>query len=138
MESLSEASDAYLLERDIAELHRESKKWISEIALWRAELNFFQKLLDRYANQFTEIEDKKSIDHFQHLITYYTGELLDEFKQSTRRHEKLLANQLENSDKVDEAGYRNQHGDLSSHINSFLNEFNIYKKEFFLFIEKVI
>ena len=138
MESLSEASDAYLLERDIAELHRESQKWISEIELWRAELNFFQKLLDRYASKFTEVEDKKRIDHFQHLITYYTGELLDEFKQFTRRHEKLLASQLETSEKVDEVGYRQQHGELSSRINSFLNEFNVYKKEFFHFMEKVV
>ena len=138
MESLSEPSDAYMLERDIAELHRESQKWISEIELWRAELNFFQKLLDRYALEFTAVEDKKNIDHFQHLITYYTGELLDEFKQSTRRHEKSLALQLENSEKVDETGYRHQHGELSSHINSFLNEFNVYKKEFFLFMEKVV
>ena len=119
-------------------LHFESVKWVSDIELWKIELNFFQKLLDRYGSSFELVEDKKEIDHFQNLITYYNGELLDEFRQLVRRHENHLAKDFAVTGEVNEPEYRAKHEDLKVRIRAFDDEFKAYKTEFFQFIERAL
>ena len=119
-------------------LHFESVKWVSDIALWKIELNFFQKLLDKYGSSFEMVEDKKEIDHFQNLITYYNGELLDEFRQLVRRHENHLAKDFAVKGEVNEQEYRLKHKELKVRIRAFDDEFKAYKKEFFAFIERAL
>ena len=140
MEQLTNAGSDYLLEIGIEELHKDSKVWQSRIELWKRELQFFQKLLDSYSTKFSSPEDKKTEDHFQNLIIYYSGELLDEYKQSVRRQVKRLAElvDIDNADQVDQAEFRNQQIQLKQKIDSFDREFRKYKHEFFAFIEKVI
>ena len=135
---LKNPSSEYLIERSLDELHQQSVKWNSDIELWKIELNFFQKLLDKYSVEFDTVDEKKEIDHFQNLITYYSGELLDEFRQLVRRHETTLAKDFAVKGKVDEAAYRATHLDLMKRIYAFDNEFKAYKKEFFTFIEKAL
>ena len=140
MEQITNAGSDYLLEIGIEELHKDSKVWMSRIELWKRELRFFQKLLDSHSTKFVAPEDKKAEGHFQNLIIYYNGELLDEYKQSVRRQEKRLATlvALDNPNQVDEAEYRNHHILLKEKVDSFDSEFRKYKHEFFTFIEKVI
>ncbi len=138
MEQLHESGSDYLLEIGIEELHKESNVWISRIELWKRELNFFQKLLDAYSMKFSDMEDKKEVDHFQNLIIYYNGELLDEYKQSTRRHEKHLANMFSTGDTLNEIIYRNSHRELKEKVDSFDETFRKYKQDFFNLMEKVI
>ena len=140
MEQITNAGSEYLLEIGIEELHNDSKVWMSRIELWKRELEFFQKLLDSYSVKFTSDEDKKTEDHFQNLIIYYNGELLDEYKQAVRRQVKnlgaLIASQ--GSEEIDQAGFRNQQIELKRKVDSFDREFRKYKHEFFAFIEKAI
>ena len=82
MEQLTSAGSDYLLEIGLESLHKDSKVWKSRIEMWKRELVFFQRLLDSYSNKFENPEDKKAEDHFQNLIIYYNGELLDEYKQA--------------------------------------------------------
>ena len=140
MEQLTNAGSDYLLEIGIEELHKDSIVWKSRIDLWKRELTFFQKLLDSYSTKFTDAEDKKTEDHFQNLIIYYNGELLDEYKQAVRRQEKRLGElvALDSPDKVDEAEFRNQQIAIKEKVDSFDREFRKYKHEFFAFIEKAI
>ena len=140
MEQLTNAGSDYLLEIGIEELHKDSKVWMSRIELWKRELQFFQKLLDSNSPKFDNPEDKKNEDHFQNLIIYYSGELLDEYKQSVRRQEKRLAELVsqDNSDQIDQAEFRNQQIELKAKVDSFDREFRKYKHDFFSFIEKAI
>lgn len=138
MKKLQQAGQDYLLEESLESLHRESKSWSSELELWRIDLSFFQKLLDHNSQNFTSKDDKKRMSHFQNLITYYAGEVLDRFEQMIRRHEKYLATELINMEKLDESGYRKKHAEIASHVGSFRVEFIKYKREFYDFIEKVV
>lgn len=140
MEQLTNAGSEYLLEIGLETLHKESKVWKSRIEMWKRELSFFQKLLDSYSLKFENPEDKKEEDHFQNLIIYYNGELLDEYKQAARRQEKRLAEMMdrESSDHLDESEYRNQHIELKKKVDSFDKQFRKYKHDFFTFIEKVL
>ena len=140
MEQLTNAGSDYLLEIGIEELHKDSKVWMSRIELWKRELLFFQKLLDSYSTKFDNPEDKKAEGHFQNLIIYYSGELLDEYKQAVSRQEKRLAElvSVDNPDQVDQAEFRNHQIRLKEKVDSFDREFRKYKHDFFAFIEKVI
>ena len=77
-------TDKYILQPSLMGMHNESLEWLSTIALWKRELVFFQKLLDKYAPQMTGIESKKEIDHYQNLIIYYDGELVDLLKKKAK------------------------------------------------------
>jgi hypothetical protein len=132
------SSKDFLLDIGLEILHKESVKWISEIKLWKIELSLFQKLIDNYGPALDQVTQKKEIDHFQNLITYYNGELLDEFKQQIRRHENTLAKEFAIKGKVNEASYRENHKEIALRITAFETEFKAYKKELFSFIEKVI
>jgi hypothetical protein len=140
MEQISNAGSDYLLEVGLETLHKDSKVWMSRIELWKRELRFFQKLLDSYSPKFVSHEDKKAEDHFQNLIIYYNGQLLDEYKQAARRQSKRLAGLVDvgNTEQLDESEYRNHHIDLKNKVDSFDRQFRKYKHEFFAFIEKVI
>ena len=138
MEKISNSSADYLLQDSIERFHQENREWLSEIDLWKVELNFFQKLLDISAPKLRNEDERKQTDHFQNLIIYYTGELLDEFAQKVKRHEKYLATSLKQDAKVDDSTFRHKHGELSSHLNSFLSEFRMFKREFFKFVEPAL
>lgn len=140
MEQLTNAGSAYLLEIGIEELHKDSKVWLSRIELWKRELLFFQKLLDSNSTKFVNHEDKKNEDHFQNLIIYYNGELLDEYKQLVRRQVKQLSALVSKNgtEPIDESTFRNNQINLKKKVDSFDREFRKYKHEFFEFIEKVI
>lgn len=120
------------------ELHQESMQWNSDIELWKIEMNFFQKLLDKYGSFFVDVDQKMEIDHYQNLITYYDGELLDQFKQSVRRHENNLAKDFALGGKVNVKEYVEIHQDLLIRIRAFDSEIKAYKKEFFEFITKAL
>ena len=138
MNTISAGAGEFSLDHGIDQMHRESEQWMSAINFWKLELKFFQKLLDLHAHKFVGIVDKKKIDHFQNLITYYTGELLDVFFKEVRQHEKLLAETIMRDAEFDEGQYIVLHGTVGSRINSFATEYRMYKKEFIQFIDQVI
>lgn len=137
MEELSTGSE-YLLDIGLEELHKESKVWVSRIDLWKRELEFFQNLLDKNSSKFTTSEAKKHEDHFQNLIIYYNGELLEEYKQAVRRQEKHLGTMLTTNDYTEESTYRGKHMALKEKIDSFDDQFRKTKHEFFELIESVL
>lgn len=139
MKNLKQPSGAYLLEPGVEKLHQESKAWLSEIELWKIELRFFQRLLDRYARSFRDIQSKKKIDQFQNFLIYYSGELLDETHKQVRQHEKSLARQLSSdSIRLDEQDYRSLHRSTDEKVSGIRNQMAEKKGSFFEFIEKVL
>ncbi|MDN5201795.1 hypothetical protein QQ008_10490 [Fulvivirgaceae bacterium BMA10] len=138
MEQLELENIDFLKERNLEDLHYSSKQWLFNIDFWRQELNFFQNLLDTQAKHVTTVDQKKQIDHFQNLIIYYQGELLDEFHQKVRRHEKRLKNLLINNESPTDLSYRENHNLLFDQIISFDNQFKKYKLELYSFMSQVI
>ena len=135
MISVTSTTDKYILQPSVLNKHKESLQWLSAAVLWKRELAFFQKLLDQYAPKFTAIDDKKKIDHFQNVIIYYKGELIDTMTGKLRLHEKKLAEMLEAHDET-KTEYFKEHDALMGEFESLSQQFTQYKDELFAFIEK--
>ncbi len=128
--------ESHLLQTGLEDLHQESKNWLSEIEFWKVELIFFQKLLDKYASHFQNIEDKKKIDQFQNFMTYYSGELLHETRKELSRHEKFLASQLGSKNhRINEQTYRADHQTLNQKVTGIRQQIAQEKRKFFEFIQ---
>ena len=137
MISVTSTTDNYILQPSLLNKHGKSLEWLSATVLWKRELSFFQKLLDQYSPKFTSIEDKKRIDHFQSLITYYNGELIDTFASRLRHHEKKLAEMFESKDES-KIEYFKEHELLMAQLETLSSQFAEYKEEFFVFIERAM
>ncbi len=137
MISVISTTNNYILQPSLVEMHRASLDCLSTIALWKRELKFFQKLLDRYAPQFFQLEDKKRIDHFQSLLTYYSGELVDVLNSKIRKHEKNLARMLQEKNESDTI-YFSEHKDLLTQVEAFSKSYDEFHHELYDFIEKVM
>jgi len=137
MISVLSSTGKYLLQPSLMEMHHSSLEWLSTSVLWKQEVAFFQKLLDRYSPQITSVEDKKKVSHFQNLITYYGGELIDTLRKKVKHHEHKLADRLQEL-KTTDTEYYQEHGELMEELSAFLKTFNSFKSEFFIFIEKSV
>jgi len=137
MENIKATTTEFLLREGLMDLQKTSKQWVSDVDLWKLELEFFQKLLDSNAGRVTTYQGKKTIGHLQNLITYYQGELLDEFAKAVRKHEKYL-NKIITGEESSEESYRVKHDIIDDKISSFKDGYKEYKKEFFQFISELI
>lgn len=135
MISVTGTTGKYILQPSLVTMHQESLNWISATALWKRELVFFQKLLDQHAPKLTHVEFKKQVDHFQHLITYYQGELVDELRKKLRDHEHNLAVMLKELNEAD-VEYIKEHQTVIESVSSFSKVFTEFKHSFFEFIER--
>ena len=134
MESLTSPTGNFTLQPSLESMHRESIEWLSATDLWKRELNFFQKLLDQHAPEMKSVEFKKQIDHFQHLITYYGGELVDLLHKKLRKHESRLASLIQEAGESDAEYYR-AHTSLMDEASGFQKVFGEFKHGFFELIE---
>lgn len=135
MISVTGATGKYILQPSLVTMHQESLNWISATALWKRELSFFQKLLDQHTNKMDSVEFKKQVDHYQNLITYYAGELVDELRKKLRTHEHNLANMLQEMNESD-VEYFKEHQGVIDQVSAFSKVFAEFKHSFFEFIER--
>ncbi len=136
MISTLSSTTKYILQPSLLNMHQESLDWLSASVLWKRELTFFQKLLDQYGSSYSEEEDKKRVDHFQNLIIYYSGEVVDAIRRKLRDHESHLASMLQKENESD-TQYFKEHKDVMDEAAAFQKSFNNLKHEFFSFIEKI-
>jgi hypothetical protein len=130
-------TDQYILQPGLLDKHKKTLEWLSASMLWKRELMFFQKLLDQYAPRFSGVDDNKKLDHFQNLLLYYRGEVVDMLIHKLRQHEKQLADMLETHDET-KTEYFKEHDLLMSEMGSFNTQFAEYKAGLFTFIEPVM
>ena len=128
----------FLADRSVEDLHYSSRQWLFNIEFWRRELDFLQTLLDRTVEKAESVDQKKQIDHFQNLITYYQGELLDEYHQKARRHEKSMRAMLNGESSEEVHMLREKHNSLFDQIVSFDNQFKQHKLDFYDFISELL
>jgi hypothetical protein len=134
MVSITGITGNYVLQPVLLEKHRKTLDWLSSSILWKSELAFFQKTLDERASSFTAVADKKQIDHFQNLIIYYNGELIDEFRKTLREHESHLADMLAHKDEANTV-YFKEHDTIMDQLESFSKVFTEFRTEFLDFIK---
>lgn len=125
----------YILQPSLMDMHHQSLDGISATLLWKRELSFFRKIITDYAPRFTSVDDKKQIDHFENLITYYNGEVVDGLRKKLRDHENRLAHALQEVNESD-TEYFTEHKSLINEVEAFGKSFSDLKHELFEFIER--
>ncbi|MGE0773356.1 MAG: hypothetical protein AB7K37_16710 [Cyclobacteriaceae bacterium] len=137
MISVTGATSRYILQPSLMDMHNESIELKSSCELWKKEIAFFQKLLDKYAASFAALDDKKRVDHFQNLIIYYGGELIPELHDKLRAHEMHLARSLRELNESDTV-YFTEHKEVIEELTSFARSVEQFRAEFYAFIEEAL
>jgi hypothetical protein len=137
MISLTTIGDNYIFQRPLLGKHQETLEWLSAIVLWKSELSFFQKLLDRHVSKLTTADARNHAEHFQNVIIYFKCEVIDSLTTRLRQHEKKLSEMLEarNDPKTD---YIGEHESLMKELELVSSRFIRYRHELFAFIETLI
>lgn len=123
-----------ILQPGIVDMHAASQEWRSALKLWKREVQFFQKLLDQHTSQISGLEIKKQVDHFQHLITYYGGELIPVLRRKLHQQEKHFACMPKESDENETANYY-EHKALIEELEAFRKTFYQFKHAYIEFME---
>ena len=135
MISATGSTGEYILQPQLFTKHSETIDWLSSSILWTSELNAFQKILDERAPSIKSIEGKKGIDHFQNLITFYNGEVIDTLRKKLRDHETNLAHMLKTKNESNILYYR-EHEGVMNELETFSFHFKQFRTAFFEFIRK--
>jgi hypothetical protein len=137
MISVASITDKIIVQQTLLTKHKKTLEWLSATILWKQELAFFQKLLDAYSPSFTKVEDKQKLDHFQNIVIYYRGELINNLVAKLRLHEKKLADMFETRDETN-VSYYQEHEELMNQLDSLNTQLLQYKEELFSFLGKVL
>ncbi len=137
MISVTGTTGRYILQPSLVSMHQQSLEWLSASALWKRELSFFQKLLDKNSVKATTSELKKEMDHFQHIITYYGGEVVDGLRKKLRVHEGDLANMLQSMNESD-TKYFKDHENIINELSTFARVYDQFKHSLLGFVEKMM
>jgi hypothetical protein len=135
MISATSTTENYILQPELIEKHTKTIGWLSASMLWKSELTSFQKILDQRAMLFTAVEDKKKIDHFQNLLIYYKGEVVDGLRKKLRDHETRLANILETLNEQNTQYYK-EHDQLMDEAITFSDSFKEFRNGFLALMQK--
>lgn len=135
MISVTGATGNYILQPVLVEKHSKTLEWLSTSMLWKSELTTFQKILDQRAPLLVSLDDKKRIDHFQSLITYYKGEVVDDLRKKLRNHESKLADMLESKNESN-IQYFKEHDNIMDQLQTFSNLFKQFRIDLLTFVEK--
>jgi hypothetical protein len=137
MISLTTIGDHYLFQRPLLSKHQETLEWLSAIVLWKSELSFFQKLLDRHVAKMSTADARTQAEHFQNVIIYFKCEVIDSLTSRLRLHEKKLSEMLESRD-VPKTEYIDEHESLINELALVNSRFVRSRHELFAFIGTII
>jgi DNA primase large subunit len=137
MVSVTGTTGKYILQPGLVSMHQQSLEWLSASALWKRELSFFQKLLDKNSAKATSTDLKKEMDHFQNIITYYDGEVVDSLRKRIREHESDLARMLQSLNESD-TQYFKDHEKVMNELSTFSKTYDQFRHELFGFVEKIM
>ncbi len=114
--------------KDLVNSHQETRRWLSDIKFWSDELEFFRQLIESYSLSARFNQDK--LQKLRHRVEYYENELINHFQRRLLEHENKLANMV-NGQYTYYDSYSTEHANLSGHLNSFRQEFRMFKKELY-------
>jgi len=125
----------YVVQPEVIEKHIKTLNGLSSCMLWKSEIRAFQKVLDQSSLRVTGTDDKKKVAHFQNLILYYGGEVIDSLRKKLRDHENRLAKMLESENESDIQYYK-EHDAIIDELDTFSNQFKEFRGELIEFVEK--
>ncbi|MEM9857318.1 MAG: hypothetical protein AAF843_08175 [Bacteroidota bacterium] len=111
--------------------HYETKNWISDIQFWSDELTFFSRIL---SDKMISALDEKILGKLNQLkdqVQYYQDKLIKYFTRVLNDHESKLAHMISGQYTYYDS-YESEHANLSGHVNSFRQEYRMFKKEFYI------
>ncbi|MEM8566728.1 MAG: hypothetical protein AAGF85_09715 [Bacteroidota bacterium] len=111
--------------------HYETKHWISDIQFWSDELNFFLRILTDKINSNSEGKTIVKLNNLNDQVSYYQNTLIKHFQKVLKEHENKLAHMISGQYTYYDS-YESEHANISGHINSFRQEFRMFKKEFYI------
>ena len=135
MISVLGATGKYIVQPELIEKHIKTLNGLSSCMLWKSEIRAFQKVLGQSSQRVTATDDKKKVDHFQNLILYYGGEVIDGLRKKLRDHENHLAKMLESENESDIQYYK-EHDAIMDELDTFSNQFKQFRGELIEFVEK--
>ena len=137
MEGITAPKSDFILERSIEDLHYGTAQWLSELNFRKDELRFFQSLMEKHVAEADNHDKQAELEHLQNKLTYYNGEVVDQFLHDLRLHEKELSAMLSGNIASNDHEYRQKHQRIADNLHSFDKEYKQYKKELYSFIEKL-
>lgn len=124
----------YLLQADLASLHKESQSWLSEIEFWEDELAFFYTLLhSKLSRQAYPTEEIASLD--KRLVSI-NSDMLGTIKEQALNHERFLALVMQTTSMQEESNYRDVHQELHVKMIDVHAAIKNFKKEVYASIRK--
>lgn len=128
----------YLKNASFSELHRINLEWESEIKLWQDELNFFQRLIDKYIMKMVHESTLAKVQDIVNQIIYYNDTDIDAIMLKIKTHEKHLEQLLEDKFSHDETLFRMEHEDLEEEVTLFMENFKKFKQEIFKVMDELL
>lgn len=125
--------DKYLSRPSWEALHQDTKEWLSDLAFWNDEINFFTKLIKKNFLPLMAKEGAALVNTIQNEISEIQTSELKELKDSVEAHETRLAELLKNPALHKEADerYRRQHRRLEITIRKMTLKIRGLKEQLF-------
>jgi hypothetical protein len=134
MDLLINPQTSYLLQADLASLHKESQSWLSEIEFWEDELAFFYTLLHgKVSRHAFPTEEIASLD--KRLVSI-NSDMLGTIKEQALNHERFLALVMQTTSMQEESNYRDVHQQLRVKMIDVHAAIKNFKKEVYASIRK--
>jgi hypothetical protein len=131
---ISNPKKHFLLGASLDILHHESTEWLGDIAFWKDELKFFDKLL----KQKNPIEDSKHVYmSMLEMLEKIHGDFINQLEEEVREHESMLAKLEQNKTGQSDWDYREKHRRIKSRIEMMTNEFRAFKKVIFNYVKNL-
>lgn len=131
---ISNPKTQFLLGASLDILHHESTEWLGNIAFWKDELKFFDKLLKK-KNPIEE--NKYTYLNMLELLEKIHGDFINQLEIDVKEHENMLAKLEQNKAGQSDWDYREKHRQIKNRIEIMTNEFRSFKRVIFEYVKNL-
>ncbi len=115
-------------------LHHESVEWSEDIAFWKDEATFFDKLLNQ---KYPTEENKYVYLNMLEMLRKIHGDFINQLENEVKEHEGMLAKLEKNIAGQSDWDYRAKHSHIKSQIETMRNEFRAFKRVIFEYVKNL-
>ena len=131
---ISNPKTHFLLGASLNVLHHESKEWLENIAFWKDEAKFFDKLLNQ---KYPTEENKYIYLNMLEMLRKIHGDFINHLEADVKEHESMLAKLQQNKVGQSDWDYREKHRHIKSQIATMRNEFRAFKRIIFEYVKNL-
>lgn len=133
---LEQAGTDYLLQPGIDGLHAEATNWVSELEFCKAELQFLNKLLDKYFLRVKGEQKLLTLEAMEKKVRSFRSKILSLALKKVLAHKESLATLSEQVFHQDEQRIREEHQTRKLDVQELLGNEKKIKQEIFAFVER--